>query len=765
MELEKVKFFKKKNGTFVAAMPTGEVVEVPKHLDQTTLPVTQKNEKCSSKAIKSEIYLISSKEEKKAIEGSENTKPNRLDVSINTDKRDSKIQRIPHTTEQMKEVISQEEERAGVLSNESNKQSLNTMESDSVDSLGGVNSATDLRIQLNLKKDNPPRKNVRFVQQQNLIPRMSNNLLKSSQSTVPNYTPEMLEAIDLSETTASPPIDSVEAINFSSLRLRKILQLFGWEIDRRRNRQSTPNILDSELVERKKKWDDLFNSNILEDLMVNLNYCANVMESVYIEETRRLMNEDDILSEVEPDIVPTEVRDWLAMTFTRSMSNIKKKPERKHNFKIIANVIRAGLVVDKMFRRMSSSATYSGCNSAVESLLKQQAHIWGTDVFQLNNLSDNHSLKAMSLYLLNKTRLTSKLKIDNGKLNTFLLAIEEGYSKHGNPYHNLVHAADILQTTYYILTDSSLIHWLTEVEKFAVLFAAIIHDYEHTGTTNNFHVQTNSDFALLYNDRAVLENHHISSAFRLFSDPNLNIVASLSREQYREFRDLVIEMVLATDMSLHFQQVKTMTNLLSLPENLEKIDKSKALSLILHTADISHPAKRWELHHKWTLRLIEEFFKQGDKEFDLNIPYSPLCDRHTTHVAKSQIGFINYIVEPSFNLLSDMLETIIPLAEREESSPDSLSVDTNNDSKIIDKEAKSCSASVNVFGITWFRHGPLPKPWADELKQNKIIWTERAEKEDEQKLMESKEKAEDNGPGSTDDPPEVSEENEAELKK
>lgn len=27
-------------------------------------------------------------------------------------------------------------------------------------------------------------------------------------------------------------------------------------------------------------------------------------------------------------------------------------------------------------------------------------------------------------------------------------------------------------------------------------------------------------------------------------------------------------------------------------------------------ADISHPGKTWEVHQKWTLRLMDEFFKQ-----------------------------------------------------------------------------------------------------------------------------------------------------------
>jgi hypothetical protein len=38
---------------------------------------------------------------------------------------------------------------------------------------------------------------------------------------------------------------------------------------------------------------------------------------------------------------------------------------------------------------------------------------------------------------------------------------------------------------------------------------------------------------LLYNDRAVLENHHVSAAFRLMKDDDHNILSSLKKEEYR----------------------------------------------------------------------------------------------------------------------------------------------------------------------------------------------------------------------------------------
>lgn len=61
--------------------------------------------------------------------------------------------------------------------------------------------------------------------------------------------------------------------------------------------------------------------------------------------------------------------------------------------------------------------------------------------------------------------------------------------------------------------------------------------------------------------------------------------------------------------------------------------------------------------------LLEEFFRQGDMEQTLGLPFSPLCDRNNTLVSESQIGFIDFIVEPSMQICSDLLEvTLSPIS-------------------------------------------------------------------------------------------------------
>lgn len=71
---------------------------------------------------------------------------------------------------------------------------------------------------------------------------------------------------------------------------------------------------------------------------------------------RRLADEDDELSEVQPDAVPPEVREWLASTFTRQLATTKRKTDEKPKFRSVAHAIRAGIFVDRIYRRVSSSA-------------------------------------------------------------------------------------------------------------------------------------------------------------------------------------------------------------------------------------------------------------------------------------------------------------------------------------------------------------------------------------------------------------------------
>ncbi|XP_049885911.1 dual specificity calcium/calmodulin-dependent 3',5'-cyclic nucleotide phosphodiesterase 1 isoform X2 [Pectinophora gossypiella] len=526
------------------------------------------------------------------------------------------------------------------------------------------------------------------------IVRRSSSRSKAESCSTP--TDEQLDQLDL-DTEHLPAVDTPDACDKAALRLRYLLrQLNRGEIS-------------------------------AETLQKNLQYAAKVLEAVYIDETKRLADEDDELSEVQPDAVPPEVREWLASTFTRQLATAKRKSDEKPKFRSVAHAIRAGIFVDRIYRRVTSTALMQFPQDVVRVL--KTLDEWSFDVFALHEAANGAPVKYLGYELLNRYGMIHKFKVPSTILENFLSRIEEGYCKFHNPYHNNLHAADVAQTVHYMLCQTGLMNWLSDLEIFATLVAAVVHDFEHTGTTNNFHVMSGSDTALLYNDRAVLENHHISAAFRLMRDEECNILQNLSRDEFREFRTLVIDMVLATDMSFHFQQLKNMRSLLSLAE--PTVDKSKAASLVLHCCDISHPAKRWDLHHRWTMSLLDEFFLQGDKERDLGLPFSPLCDRNNTLVAESQIGFIEFIVEPSMGVCADMLECILgPLHSSSKST-------TASNQEPINEETTGNEGN-NKFKIR--------KPWIACLSDNKKIWKEQAAKDAEARAKQEQEQQEESAP-------------------
>ena len=185
-----------------------------------------------------------------------------------------------------------------------------------------------------------------------------------------------------------------------------------------------------------------------------------------------------------------------------------------------------------------------------------------------------------------------------------------------------------------------------------------MHDFDHPGRTNAFLVSTFSPQALLYNDRSVLENYHSATAWTLFfSDSDYNWLRSLDPAEFRRFRFLVIELVLATDLKRHFDILAEFNakvcRLQAVPVSLysclqvnetaspgidwfSETDRLLVMQMIIKLADINGPCKRHDLHIQWTHRIAEEFYEQGDDEARLGMPISPFMDRRHSQLAKLQ---------------------------------------------------------------------------------------------------------------------------------
>jgi hypothetical protein len=159
----------------------------------------------------------------------------------------------------------------------------------------------------------------------------------------------------------------------------------------------------------------------------------------------------------------------------------------------------------------------------------------------------------------------------------------------------------------------------------------------------------------------VLEMMHASTVFGLMKKQGHNIFSSLSPQDWVIGRKVIVESILATDMTRHFELLGKFKAAYSHPPKLTTQDsRIDYFRLVLKCSDIGHAAKGTALHEQWTMLVCEEFFRQGDLEKAAGLPISMFCDRETTNVPKvaftqSQAGFLGNLVLPLYEALNSSL--------------------------------------------------------------------------------------------------------------
>eukprot|EP00835_Amoeboradix_gromovi_P003845 NODE_271_length_12205_cov_0.703205.p1 type:complete len:719 gc:universal NODE_271_length_12205_cov_0.703205:5718-7874(+) len=233
-------------------------------------------------------------------------------------------------------------------------------------------------------------------------------------------------------------------------------------------------------------------------------------------------------------------------------------------------------------------------------------------------------------FLFTKFDFFRKLNISEDKCVNYFSAVENGY--HNNPYHSSTHAADVVQTLSYFMTLPNTTKFFRDIDMMACIFAAAVHDLDHPGRTNMFLINTQDQRALLYNDKAVLENHHVSTAFRLLKQEDSNFLINFTKQEMKQFRELVVEMVLATDMVQHMQLLTFFKNRINSEKELDPEVREDVLLLsriMIKIADISNATKQFNIYEKWYKLVLEEWMTQGDEEKELGLDMSPYMVKNT----------------------------------------------------------------------------------------------------------------------------------------
>lgn len=120
-------------------------------------------------------------------------------------------------------------------------------------------------------------------------------------------------------------------------------------------------------------------------------------------------------------------------------------------------------------------------------------------------------IEAVVATALDKLGLPTALHLELEHIRCFIREIEHQYQVYltttnlltyqNNPYHNAVHAADVVQCVFYFLTHGlyPFLGTTAYLDAFALILAAVCHDVGHPGMNNAFLVSTSDALAMEYN--------------------------------------------------------------------------------------------------------------------------------------------------------------------------------------------------------------------------------------------------------------------------
>jgi cGMP-inhibited 3',5'-cyclic phosphodiesterase A len=224
----------------------------------------------------------------------------------------------------------------------------------------------------------------------------------------------------------------------------------------------------------------------------------------------------------------------------------------------------------------------------------------------------------------------------------------------------------------------------------------------------------------LYNDKSVLENHHAAASWHLLTTmPENNFLMQLEEAELKRFRFLLIECILATDLKLHFDIVRSFKEKAKEEIGIDwtdDVERLQVMKMVIKMADINTATKSFDLHRAWTVRITEEFYQQHDDENKMNLPKTIFMSREEKEKLPAiQVSFIQNLVAPLFHVCAE--SGIIPgmlIDENEKQKDNEDEEDIDEDDVSID-EASSEVVTHKVVSIILTNLEMNFEAWKSEL--------------------------------------------------
>ncbi|KAK3531195.1 hypothetical protein QTP70_015138 [Hemibagrus guttatus] len=298
-------------------------------------------------------------------------------------------------------------------------------------------------------------------------------------------------------------------------------------------------------------------------------------------------------------------------------------------------------------RDVPSYPKYTLSQETIEALKKPTFDVW--------HWEHNEMLSCLE-YMYHDLGLVKEFNMNPITLKRWLLAIQENYRS--NPFHNFRHCFCVSQMMYGMIHLCNLQEKLTLTDLGILMTAAVCHDLDHPGYNNTYQINARTELAVRYNDISPLENHHCAVAFQILALPECNIFANVDSEAFKQIRQAIITLILATDMARHGEILDSFKHKV---DNFDFTNEEHVTCLkmvLIKCCDISNEVRPTEVAEPWVDCLLEEYFMQSDREKSEGLPVAPFMDRDKVTKPTAQIGFIKFVLIPMFETVMKLFPQI-----------------------------------------------------------------------------------------------------------
>jgi hypothetical protein len=111
----------------------------------------------------------------------------------------------------------------------------------------------------------------------------------------------------------------------------------------------------------------------------------------------------------------------------------------------------------------------------------------------------------------------------------------------------------------------------------------------------------------------------------------------------------MVSCILATDMEKHRTIIESFKGIRQIFDRTNPEHRVILAQIVIKSADLSNAVRDFETAVASVDDLMNEFFQQGDRETELGLEISPMCDRKAAGPTPiGQIGFLTFVAGPLF---------------------------------------------------------------------------------------------------------------------